>query len=254
MNNDILYLVITTWKVIKINIEVAPLYIRIYELILKDIQNGLYQVNDKLPSERKLCEIYSVSRITIREALNHLEKEQYIKRIHGKGSFVLGSQYMQFLDNLYNFKDEIEKSGDKASTQMIGIELKKSTPYIQEKMNLKSFQYVYELKRLRLANGIPLIYEVSYLPLKYCEGIDKFDFNYVSLYETLDKYYNIQITDAYETLTASKLSQDCAQLLNNKVDESCMYIERFSYYGDEVIEYKQSVVSGYKYKYTAKLM
>lgn len=236
------------------SIENPPLYIRIYDLIHNDIKNGVYQENDKLPSERKLCEIYNVSRITIREALNHLEKEQFIKRIHGKGSFVLGSQYTQFLDNLYSFKDEIEKNGDKASTRMVGIELKPLNPYLQEKMNLKSSQYVYELKRLRLANGEPLIYEVSYLPMKYCEGIDKFDFNSVSLYETLNKYYNIQITDSYETLTASKLSQASATLLNSKVDETCMYIERFSYYGDEVIEYTQSTVSGYKYKYTVKLM
>ena len=37
-------------------------------------------------------------------------------------------------------------------------------------MNLEPYQYVYELTRLRLSNGKPLIYEVSYLPLRFCEG------------------------------------------------------------------------------------
>lgn len=234
------------------SIENTPLYFQIYESLHNDIKSGHYQEGDKLPSERKLCETFNVSRITVREALYRLEKDHLIKREHGKGSFVLGSQYTQFLDKLYSFKDEIEKNGDQASTRMISIELKSSTPFLQEKMNLKPFQYVYELKRLRLSNSKPLIYEVSYLPMRYCEGIDRFDFNKVSLYETLDQYYNIQITDAYENLVASKLTRDSAKLLNGEVDESCMYIERFSYCDDVIVEYTQSIASGHKY--TVKLM
>lgn len=234
--------------------ENTPLYFQIYESIHNGIKSGRYQEGDKLPSERKLCEAYQVSRITVREALDWLEKDHLIKREHGKGSFVLGSQYTQFLDKLYSFKDEIEKNGDHASTRMLSIELKNSTPFLQEKMNLKPFQYVYELKRLRLSNGKPLIYEVSYLPMRYCEGLDRFDFNKVSLYETLNRHYNIQITNAYENLVASKLTRNSAKLLNGEVDESCMYIERFSYYNDVVIEYTQSITNGHKYKYTVKLM
>ncbi|XVK01723.1 UTRA domain-containing protein [Staphylococcus lugdunensis] len=137
---------------------------------------------------------------------------------------------------------------------MLNIELKVSTPFLQEKMNLEPYQYVYELTRLRLSNGKPLIYEVSYLPLRFCEGLERFDFNNVSLYETLNQHYNIQITNAYENLVASKLNKKYAALLNGEVDDSCMYIERFSYYGDVLIEYTQSIASGHKYKYKVKLM
>lgn len=234
------------------SIENSPLYFQIYKSLHNDIKFGHYQEGDKLPSERKLCETFNVSRITVREALYLLEKDRLIKREHGKGSFVLGSQYTQFLDKLYSFKDEIEKNGDQASTRMISIELKSSTPFLQEKMNLKPFQYVYKLKRLRLSNSKPLIYEVSYLPMRYCEGIERFDFNKMSLYKTLNQYYNIQITDAYENLMANKLTRDSAKLLNGEVDESCMYIERFSYCDDVIVEYTQSIASGHKY--TVKLM
>ncbi|MBI5974962.1 GntR family transcriptional regulator [Staphylococcus canis] len=235
-------------------IESAPLYFQVYESLHNEIKSGRFQEGDKLPSERKLCDTYNVSRITVREALNRLEQERLIKREHGKGSFVLGSQYTQFLDKLYSFKDEIEKNGDQPSTRMLNITLQPVTPILQEKMNLEAFQYVYELKRLRLSNGTPLIYEVSYLPMHYCEGLDRFDFNHVSLYETLNQHYNIQISNAYENLMASKLTKESAALLNGEVDESCMYIERFSYFNDAIIEYTQSIASGHKYKYTVKLM
>ncbi|WP_281190955.1 GntR family transcriptional regulator [Staphylococcus schleiferi] len=234
--------------------EKMPLYYQIYQGIHERIKSGEFKEGDKIPSERNLCEQFGVSRITVREALERLEKDRIIKREHGKGSFVLGSQYNQFLNELYSFKDEIEKNGDKASTKMLSIKLIPSTPFLQEKMQLTPYQYVYELKRIRLSNDVTLIYEISYLPMRYCEGLEQFDFNKVSLYETLNQHYGIQITNAYENLTASKLSREDAKLLNGVVDDSCMFIERFSYMDDAVIEFTQSVASGHKYKYTVKLM
>ncbi|ENP8458965.1 GntR family transcriptional regulator [Staphylococcus pseudintermedius] len=234
--------------------EKLPLYYQVYKGIHSRIKAGEYKEGDKIPSERKLCEQFGVSRITVREALDRLEKDHVIKREHGKGSFVLGSQYTQFLNELYSFKDEIEKNGDEASTKMLSIKLIPSTTFLQEKMNLKPYQYVYELKRLRLSNDVPLIYEVSYLPMRFCEGLEQFDFNRVSLYETLNYHYGLQITNACENLTASKLSKEHAKLLDGVVDDSCMFIERFSYVDEDLIEFTQSIASGHKYKYTVQLM
>ncbi|UXT70623.1 GntR family transcriptional regulator [Staphylococcus aureus] len=121
-------------------------------------------------------------------------------------------------------------------------------------MGLKKGDRVYELERLRLSNDKPLIYEVSYLPVVLCKGLDQYDFNQVSLYETLNQHYNIQITNAYENLVASKLSKKHAALLNGKENDSSMYIERLSYVGNAVIEYTQSITGSNKYKYTVKLM
>ncbi|MBY7664663.1 GntR family transcriptional regulator [Staphylococcus agnetis] len=232
----------------------TALYFKVYESIREGIESGTYAEGDKLPSERKLCKDFEVSRITVREALELLEKEQFIKREHGKGSFVLGNQYTQFLNELYSFKDEIEKNGDKASTKMLSIQVISTSPFLQEKMGLKDGDRVYELKRLRLSNDTPLIYEVSYLPVYLCDGLDRFDFNSVSLYETLNQHYNIQITNAYENLVARKLSKKHAVLLNGKEDDSSMYIERFSYVDNAIIEYTQSITGSNKYKYTVKLM
>lgn len=230
------------------------LYYQVYTKIKDKIISGEYKEGDKLPSERKLCDEYDVSRITIREALDNLEAESLIQREHGKGSFVLGNQYNQKMNNLYSFKDEVEKSGDKASTKVLSIQRILPSIYIQEKMQLKSFQEVYELKRLRLANDKPLVFETSYLPLKNCEGLDRFDFNEVSLYETLNTHYHIQINHAYETLTAKNITKEQAQHLEKHVNDPCMFIERYSFVNDEIIEYTESVASGKDYKYTVDLI
>ncbi|MCU5746317.1 GntR family transcriptional regulator [Staphylococcus sp. SQ8-PEA] len=231
-----------------------PLYLQVFEDIKEKIKNRIYNEGDKLPSERQLAEEYEVSRITIREALKHLEEHRFLRTEHGRGSYVLGNQYNQMLDKLYSFKDEIEKNGDTPSTMMLSIEPIDPPTYVQQHMGLTRFQKVYKLRRLRLSNDTPLIYETTYLPLHVCEGLDQFDFNQHSLYETLHDYYNIAIDYAYETLTSRKMSEQEASYLETDKESVCMFIERHSYVEDKIVEFTESVAKAQDYKYTVKLI
>lgn len=66
-----------------------PLYKKIYDDIFFKIKNGEYPVGSLLPREEELCEIYGVSRITIRHALEILSREGFISRTKKKGTLVL---------------------------------------------------------------------------------------------------------------------------------------------------------------------
>ena len=65
-----------------------PLYERIYLEILNDIRSGKYETGVRLPSEKELCGIYNVSRITGKKAMDMLAERNIIIRMPGKGSFV----------------------------------------------------------------------------------------------------------------------------------------------------------------------
>ncbi len=67
------------------------LYQDVYNDILKKISNEEYEFNSLLPSEKQLCEIYHVSMITIRRALNELVNNNIVEKIKGKGTFVKAS-------------------------------------------------------------------------------------------------------------------------------------------------------------------
>lgn len=231
-----------------------PLYLQVFEDLKDKIKNRIYKEGEKLPSERQLSLEYDVSRITIREALKHLEEHQYLRTEHGRGSYVLGNQYNQMLDNLYSFKDEIVKNGDTPRTIMLSIEAIEPPSYVQQHMQLTEFQKVYKLRRLRLSNEKPLIYETTYLPLHMCEGLDRFDFNQHSLYETLHDYCQIEIDYAYETLTSRKMSTTEATYLETEPNDVCMFIERHSYVDNRIVEFTESVAKAQDYKYTVKLI
>jgi len=69
-----------------------PLYKQIYDQLRRDIQTGKYNANKRLPTEKELCQIYHVSRITSKKALNMLAEENIITRIKGKGSYISHNQ------------------------------------------------------------------------------------------------------------------------------------------------------------------
>ncbi|MGF9945219.1 FadR/GntR family transcriptional regulator [Priestia megaterium] len=64
------------------------LYIQIYNQILSEIQSGAFQVGDKLPAERELCEQFGVSRVPVRQALSALELNGFIYSRQGEGVYV----------------------------------------------------------------------------------------------------------------------------------------------------------------------
>lgn len=230
------------------------LYVKVAREIRRQIDNGTYHEGDRLPSERELCETFDASRITIRQALELLQNQRVIERKHGIGTYVLPSQYNQLLDNLYSFKDEIEKNGETPTTKMLDIELIKVEDYLHDKMALPLNAAVYKLSRLRLANGVPLVLEYSYIPAVLAPELDRFNFSIVSLYQTLKREYGIEIDKSYETLKATKLFKEEAVPLEKEAGDSAMYIQRFAYTEGKIIEYTRSLVSGDKYKYTVELI
>lgn len=58
------------------------------QTLRKEIINGQYQINEKLPTESELMKRFNVSRYTVRRAVGDLENEHYIYRIQGGGMFV----------------------------------------------------------------------------------------------------------------------------------------------------------------------
>ncbi len=66
----------------------VPQYRRLYEILRKHIAEGIYKEGDLLPSENELCQIYGMTRPTVRQSLSTLASDGYIRKHQGKGSIV----------------------------------------------------------------------------------------------------------------------------------------------------------------------
>ncbi|PGM53757.1 GntR family transcriptional regulator [Bacillus sp. AFS053548] len=70
------------------NKKKLPLYVEVYEKLFKLINEGVYPIGSKLPSEPELSKLMNVSRMTLRQGLSLLKEDGYIETIHGQGNFI----------------------------------------------------------------------------------------------------------------------------------------------------------------------
>lgn len=94
-----------------------PLYIQLKDLIIKKIENNEYLPNTQIPSEQDLCEIYDISRPTVRQAVSELTSSGYLYKEKGKGTFVYGKKnvidvkdYSGFTDSILDCQSPVEKN------------------------------------------------------------------------------------------------------------------------------------------------
>lgn len=230
-----------------------PLYYVIFNKILDKIKDGIYAENSPIPSERVLCETYHVSRSTIRQALNSLESQGHIYKIHGKGTFVKPKTYEQILSKFYSFSEEIKKYNTKIDNTIVDYGIIPVNEKLSFKMHKQVNDNVHKITRLRCVNSVPLMIDINYLPQNRFYNIDVSMLKNDSLYSYLSKNYNIKIDKAVETLTPCLPNSYESQLLNISTKTPCTFLERFTYENGNIIEYTTSIVRGDKYAFRVEL-
>lgn len=231
----------------------VPLYLQLMEEIVKKIESRHYEVDAQLPSERELCDIYGVSRITIRQALKELEYEGYIYKLHGIGTFVASKSYNQNLAKLYSFTEEMEKLGKTPKTEVLSFSVIFVDERLARKMNIQPLDEVYKVVRLRIADDQPLMYETSYLPRKLFLNLTEADLKERPMYDIFHEDYQIGLTNATERFSATLIRKEEAEYLKATINQPAMLIKRYAYYNDKLIEYTNSVARGDKFAYTVEL-
>lgn len=231
----------------------VPLYLQLTEEIMKKIDNNIYNENEQLPSERELCSIYHLSRITVRQALQELEREGYIYKQHGKGSFVMPKTYNQNLVKLYSFTDEMKALGKNPTTKVLSFSEITLDEHVAKKRGLDSFEEVFQVVRLRLADDTPLMYETTYLPKKAFPRLTATDLVQRPMYDVFREDYKIVVTKAVERFSATLVRPREAEYLQVLENQPAMLIKRYAYFEDDLIEYTVSVARGDMFEYTVDL-
>ncbi|MCT7692923.1 GntR family transcriptional regulator [Lactobacillus iners] len=221
---------------------------------LKKIIETNLQPNQKLPSERKLVQIYQVSRNTVRLALNELEQKGYIYRIHGKGTFVSSIFLNQTnLGTMYSFSDEMNLEGRTPTTKNLSLRLLIPDKNISLQLNLSEGEKVYELIRLRLANDEPLIYSKTYLPQKFFPELKIEELNKDTLYGVMEKIYKQSSVLALEDIQAVNLSAEESKILHVKNNAASLKINRRLINENNIpIEFTKALARGDKFVYRSK--
>lgn len=170
--------------------KIETKYQRMKKEIENRINNGEYRSGEKIPSERKLCDLFNVSRMTARQAINELVKEGKVYREKGRGTFVSSPHFLQ--RNVKSFTDTLKERGFIPSTQIIEFSTVYNLKEISQAMEVPYHTKFYKLKRLRLGNDLPMALETVYIERDRCHDLQQYDVS-GSLYEVLEDHYGYKI-------------------------------------------------------------
>ena len=218
---------------------VEPMYVKIEKYLKELIDSGEIKQGELLPSENKLCEKFNVTRMTVRSAYNNLVKEGYITRKRGIGSIVLANRISDNISNIQSYTKEMINKGYSVITKLISLSIVEADKTIKDKLNLELGENVWEVKRVRYAEGSPVSYMITYMPVKMFPNLKKTDCD--SLYKYLEKC-GYKISTAQRVVEALISSEELMELLELECESPILHIEQ----GGEVFEYSHTYHYGYK--------
>jgi len=232
----------------------TPLYKQIIEYIRERIDQGEWEVGEKIPTESALVDQFNVSRITFVKALERLVDEGYLRREQGKGTFVKNPSLSEEPSELLSFSESVKKEGKKPSS--IILEKNKVVPSarISQVLQLNCHDHVWNFKRLMLANNEPIGVQTSYFSVDTLPKFDQHVYDNVSLYEILRNEYAVHIDNAVETYSAVQLDEEEKRLLDVKRSVVGFSVERLSFMGKQPVEFVRSIMRSDKTNFTVKLV
>lgn len=225
------------------------LYSQLMDSLLEEIRQ--MKVGDKIPSERQLCQIYDVSRTTVRNAIIELEHNGYVTRIQGKGTFIQNpKKNRQNLSNYYSFTEATKQRGKIPKSLILEYHIERASEDIAEILHLENHELVIQIVRLRLADDEPMLLETTYIKYDDFPEITKKLLEEYPLYDIFEMKYQRKVHKVTESFFVTFVNAKQSSLLAIKANSPCLKIIRYSYdLEDHLIEYTESFAPGDKFNY-----
>lgn len=226
-----------------------PGYKKIAGEIKQRIHDGKYPPRSYLPSENKLAREFTVTRTTIRKALNILKQNGTIESFQGKGYRVKSLYWEQSLLQFYSFGRNIADSLEHPKTKLVAFQQIRGLNDITDFIDTD----LWEITRLRLVNNIPLILENSYIPVKFLPEIKAKSLEQNSLYTLLEDN-NMPVITAKEFLEPVIPSLEAQRMLKIESDEPLFQTIRYSYNSNKkLIELRESLIRGDHFRFFVEM-
>jgi len=227
----------------------TPMYFQIQTQLLNLIKGGQLRAGDALPGEEELSRACGVSRMTARHALQSLKSQGFASRHKGQGTFVSQPKVEKDIAHLSGFTAEMRTLGLQPSSRILNAETVPASPEVASRLRIQVASPVFQLRRLRLADSLPVAVEAAWLSQEQFPGINKLDFGSLSLYQTLRERYGIRVSRADEILEARSASRQEAELLEVPRRSSVLVISRTLWSVDGTpVETAHSVYRGDRYR------
>lgn len=228
----------------------TAIYIRIHDEIKHQIETGVFEVGQRLPSERVMAEQFGVSRMTLRQAVTSLVEEGILTRYVGSGTFVASDRVREKMRGTTSFTEIIQNLGKTPSSKVLSYQKTKANEVECDKLQLKKGAQVIRMERIRYADELPICYEVASIPYRLIEDFAKNDIaNH--FYDTLANAGK-KIGRSEQIISAKIVNKEIANFLSIKQSSAILALTQISYFAnsDETpFEYVLSQYVGERFEF-----
>ncbi len=204
-----------------------PRYVLIAERIRREIACGTLKQGDKLPSQRELAETFSTTVMTVRQALALLEEESLIHTLHGVGSFVKNPVLEVDCYPLQSFGEEMSQQSLKIETILLEVQTAAQNRTAARALSLHPEVPLCKISRLRLLEGLPIVYQSSFLPPWLAQVVESYS-PQQGLYEFLFRQAGQIASMAKEVLNPTNLNAEQASWLKRPIGQAAFLSLRLS--------------------------
>jgi DNA-binding GntR family transcriptional regulator len=225
----------------------------LYKKVMQDIKSRIdsdeFNIGDVLPTEKELIEHYSVSRITVRKAINELVKLSLVEKRQGSGSTVIAKTMTSSVSSLKSASEYMEASGADLKYKVVEFKLLDADEEIASKLRIAVADKVYFIRRFMLMNERPTIYEDTYM------AVDLFPhMNIISLesskYHYLEKDLGFEIVGALQDFEAILPDAHMCETLGIAADKPLiMTLSQGKLKDGRVFEYTKTVCAPGTFSY-----
>jgi GntR family transcriptional regulator len=206
-----------------------PLYAALRDALRAAILSGRYEEDSPMPSESALGHRYKVSRITVRQALSELQREGLIYKVNGKGSYVNLPRVYQSLQRLEGFGEAMSRLGFASTNRILRKQVVAVPAAVAPRLALAPGTPVSKIVWVRILDGMPFCYEISYLPLDFGVLLAPEKLAGRDMFAVLEQDHGHRLGKAELSIEAVLANRTYARYLQTAVGRPCLRIERLTY-------------------------
>ena len=232
----------------------VPRYSQIADALRARIREGALEPGARLDNQRRLARAFGVTLMTLRQALELLERERLIVRRHGLGTFVAAPSIDYDILQLRRLAADLSAQGEPVTTRLLGSRRALADPRAALALGLPARARVAVLERLRLVNGHPMSLQRSFLPARIGEEVLKVDLSTTPLRQVLEFKLGLTIGRARETVSAVRLGRREARELGCRPGAAAFESERVSFdtHGEPIV-FDRVFIPGDRFRITREL-
>jgi GntR family transcriptional regulator len=232
----------------------VPLYHQLHDILREEMASGRLKAGARLSTEFEFMKRFAVSRTTVRQTIARLRKEGLVSVHRGKGTFVGGAKIEPELSALTGFVEDMQALGLTASARVLGLETVKSPEVVAQALGLDAGQLVTKITRIRLAEGIPVSFEHSFLPLELGRRVAEENLEVSPIFSLFEDKYGIELGEAFYRIEAGRATRAVAEALEIERGAPVLAIERTTYStAGAPVDFEQMFYRGDRIRYTMRL-